>query len=134
MNPELPRNPQEELEARLTALLLGELSADEAATVRRAIEQDGELAKLFARLHHTIVWSAKPQSNRLSSARNRYAAQVVRGPPPETARAVQDAHSQRIHAGKRRARFTLVEVAAAVAILVVFAGISLQIVQQGREE
>lgn len=54
MNPELPRNPQEELEARLTALLLGELSGDEAAAVRRAIEQDGELAKLYARLHHTI--------------------------------------------------------------------------------
>ena len=54
MNPELPRKPREELEARLTALLLGELSADEAAAVRRAIEQNGELAKLFARLHHTI--------------------------------------------------------------------------------
>ena len=48
MNPELPLPPREEMELRLTALLLGELSAEEAAAVRRAIEQDGELAKLFA--------------------------------------------------------------------------------------
>jgi Mg-chelatase subunit ChlD len=54
MNPELPPNPREELEQRLTALLLGELSAEESAALHRAMEQDGELAKLFARLHHTV--------------------------------------------------------------------------------
>jgi Mg-chelatase subunit ChlD len=54
MNPELPPNPREELEQRLTALLLGELSAEESAALHRVMEQDGELAKLFARLHHTV--------------------------------------------------------------------------------
>lgn len=54
MNPDLPRNPREELEARLTALLLGELSAEEAATVREAIAHDPELAKLFTRLQATV--------------------------------------------------------------------------------
>ena len=31
MNPEAPRSPREELEIQITALLMGELSADQAA-------------------------------------------------------------------------------------------------------
>ncbi len=54
MNPDSPQTPRDEMEQRLTALLLGELSAEEAAAVHRAMAQDGELAKLFARLHHTV--------------------------------------------------------------------------------
>lgn len=54
MNPDSPQTPREELEARLTALLLGELSTDEAAAVRRALAQDAELAKLHDRLQATI--------------------------------------------------------------------------------
>src|SRR5437867_1593295 len=54
MNPEIPRTPREELEAKLTALLLGELPADEAFALGRAIEQDAELAKLYARLKATV--------------------------------------------------------------------------------
>ena len=47
--------PREELEARLTALLLGELSADEAAALRQAIAQDAELARLHDRLQQAIA-------------------------------------------------------------------------------
>ncbi len=54
MNPDLPSSPREELEARLTALLLGELNATEAAEVRQAIENDPELARLHERLKQTI--------------------------------------------------------------------------------
>ena len=54
MNPDIPKTPREELEARLTALLVGELPADEAFTLGRAIEQDAELAKLYTRLKETI--------------------------------------------------------------------------------
>ena len=54
MNPELPKNPREELELRLTALLLGELSATEAAAVRAAIAKDPELKKLHDDLKRTI--------------------------------------------------------------------------------
>jgi Mg-chelatase subunit ChlD len=54
MNPEQPRSPREELETRLTALLLGELSPEEAAATRRAIAQDATLAELFQRLRVTI--------------------------------------------------------------------------------
>src|SRR2546428_5172187 len=53
MNPNLPI-PREELEAKLTALLLGELPADEAFALGRAIEQDAELATLYARLKETV--------------------------------------------------------------------------------
>jgi Mg-chelatase subunit ChlD len=54
MNSDTPNTPREEMEARVTALLLGELSAEEAAVVRQAIEQDVELAQLHERLKRTI--------------------------------------------------------------------------------
>jgi Mg-chelatase subunit ChlD/anti-sigma factor RsiW len=53
MNPESP-TPREQLEARLTALLLGELSADEAAELREIIARDAQLAALHGRLKQTI--------------------------------------------------------------------------------
>jgi uncharacterized protein YegL len=54
MIPELPPNPRAELEARVTAWLLGELPADEAAAVRRKVEGDIELQKLRDRLSQTL--------------------------------------------------------------------------------
>ena len=54
MNPDFPRNPRDELEASLTALILGELPADQAFTLGRAIERDAELSKLYERLKRTI--------------------------------------------------------------------------------
>jgi Mg-chelatase subunit ChlD/uncharacterized protein involved in exopolysaccharide biosynthesis len=54
MNPDNPQSPREELEARLTALLLGELPDEEAAALRGAIEQDAELARHYKRLRQTI--------------------------------------------------------------------------------
>jgi len=54
MNPEPPKNPREELELRLTALLLGELSGAEAAAVRADIAKDPELTRLHDDLKQTI--------------------------------------------------------------------------------
>src|SRR6266850_2241034 len=54
MNQDSPRNLREELEARLTTLLLGELPDDEAAMLRAAIERDAGLAGVYERLKHTI--------------------------------------------------------------------------------
>ncbi len=54
MNPDIPHQTPEALEARLTALLLGELPPDEAAALRRALEQDPALAALHQRLKLTI--------------------------------------------------------------------------------
>ena len=49
----MPR-PREELEVRLTALLLGELSAEEAAALREIIAKDTHLAGLHERLKRAI--------------------------------------------------------------------------------
>ncbi|MGO8676018.1 MAG: YfbK domain-containing protein [Limisphaerales bacterium] len=54
MNPDLPQNSREELEAALTALLLGELPPEQAAALRLAIERDPALAALHRRLKLTI--------------------------------------------------------------------------------
>jgi Mg-chelatase subunit ChlD/anti-sigma factor RsiW len=54
MNPDSPKTPQEEMEARLIALLLGELPEAEAAAWRAAIATNPELAKLHDRLKQTI--------------------------------------------------------------------------------
>ena len=52
MNPDNPS--REEMEAKLTALLLGELSEEEARMLRWAISQDPALARLLGQLKRTI--------------------------------------------------------------------------------
>jgi type II secretory pathway component GspD/PulD (secretin)/Mg-chelatase subunit ChlD len=54
LNPELPPNNRAELEARVTAMLLGELSAEDATALRQTISQDAALAKLHERLRLTL--------------------------------------------------------------------------------
>ena len=54
MNPEMPLKPQDESEAQLTALLLGELPHDKAAALHQKLAEDAELAKLYERLKQTI--------------------------------------------------------------------------------
>src|ERR1022692_421359 len=54
MNPDSPIDPRLALEARLTALLLGELPHEEAAALHQTLAQDAELAKVYERLKHTI--------------------------------------------------------------------------------
>src|SRR5262249_16403266 len=56
-------------EARLTALLLGELPDAEAAAVRKAIAADADLAKLYEQLKQTVAlvreaaaWPSEPAS------------------------------------------------------------------------
>jgi anti-sigma factor RsiW len=54
MNPDFPQNEREQLEAKITSLLLGELSAEDAAALGTAMEQDAELKVLYERLKITI--------------------------------------------------------------------------------
>src|SRR3954454_14291311 len=54
MTPDFQNSPREELEARLTALLLGELPANEAFALGRMIVHDAELGKTYERLKQTI--------------------------------------------------------------------------------
>ncbi|HVR36750.1 MAG TPA: von Willebrand factor type A domain-containing protein, partial [Methylomirabilota bacterium] len=55
MSFETPLPPGDDPEAQLTALLLGELSEDDAATLRARIDNDPELAALHERLKRTIA-------------------------------------------------------------------------------
>ena len=54
MNPDFPQNERVKLEAKLTALLLGELHADEMATLSEAMGKDPKLAALYERLKATV--------------------------------------------------------------------------------
>ena len=54
MNPDTPLEPREELEVRLTAHLLGELTPDEAAALENQIAADPELGTLHARLRVAV--------------------------------------------------------------------------------
>ncbi len=66
MNPDKPS--RDEIEAKLTALLLGELPEEEARLLRYTISQDPALAKLHDRLkrHHRPRASCQrqPHGNR----------------------------------------------------------------------
>src|SRR5262249_19742399 len=65
-------NSREELEARITALLLGELSAEESAALQTSIAQDAELVRLRDRLQQAInlvrETVASPEQTLLASA------------------------------------------------------------------
>ncbi len=54
MNPDAPLTPHEELEIRITALLMGQLPPDEAAALEAQIAADPELAKLRAHLSRAV--------------------------------------------------------------------------------
>ncbi len=56
MNVDPSQDPRGQREAQVTAWLLGELSAEEAAEVRAALAHDPELARWHDRLEKTIGW------------------------------------------------------------------------------
>lgn len=55
MNPDFSQPSREELEVKITTLLLGELEADEAARVRDRISREADLARLYRELERTLV-------------------------------------------------------------------------------
>ena len=54
MKPEAPKTPREELESKLTALLLGELPDEQAFLLKEIIQRDPELANVHEQLKKTI--------------------------------------------------------------------------------
>lgn len=95
MNSEKPLTPGEELEIRITAMLMGELSPDEAATLRGQLVESAELQALHDRLSNAfdLLRAAAPlgdvidqsQPLRLSNERRerllkRFKATAVRSP------------------------------------------------------
>ncbi len=69
MNPDQPSRKQ--IEARLTALLLGELPAAEAELLRWSIAQDPELQKLHDQLKVTIGFVSEAMKNPAGAPANR---------------------------------------------------------------
>ncbi|NOS72757.1 MAG: DUF3520 domain-containing protein [Verrucomicrobia bacterium] len=126
MNPELPNNPREELELRITALLLGELSTDEATAVREAIAKDVELTRLHDDLKQTIVLvreassmkeAASPQAEtlKLSEERRQKLLTAFKIPP------LKEEHRK----PRRLFQFTLLEAMAVIAVLGLLAAVLL---------
>ncbi len=54
MNPERPTDPREQMEVRITALLLGEASAFEEAELLDAIKQDPQLAAYYEEMRRMV--------------------------------------------------------------------------------
>ena len=54
MNPDEPLTPREELEIRITSLLMGQLPPEEAAELLRQIADDPELTALYSRMRHAV--------------------------------------------------------------------------------
>src|SRR5579859_2929125 len=127
MTPETP-DPREALEARLTALLLGELSGAEAAALRQAIEDDPALARLHDEMAQTIKLVREVSANPAAES----------GPQPAPLR-MSDDKRQKLLAQfktvkprqfeeakkKRRFQMTLVELVAVIAIMAILAGMLL---------
>src|SRR5436309_2862548 len=116
MNPDVPKNPREELEARLTAFILGELPAEQAFSLGQAIEKDAELARLYNRLKQTVELVRETETSPAQEA----PAQVTPLKLSEQSRQKLLQHFKTVapkeFAEPRRRRMTLMEVAAVIAI------------------
>src|SRR5581483_2812324 len=128
MNPDNP-TPREQLEARLSALLLGELPADEATALLANIGEDAELAALYARLEKTILVVRDTAAQPATEAAEQSAPLKLSADRREKLLA----HFKTIHLPtkesaetyRQRRRRTVMEVAAAIAILAVLSGMLL---------
>src|SRR5262245_18912711 len=68
MSPDEPLTPDEELEIRITAMLMGELSSDEAAALRAQMTARPELTAMHDRL--SAAFSLLRAASRLADAVN----------------------------------------------------------------
>jgi secreted protein with Ig-like and vWFA domain len=68
MNLDPEKTPRDEMEIRITALLLGELAPEEAAALRQAISQNPELQQIYQRLAQTIELVTAASSTSSESA------------------------------------------------------------------
>lgn len=126
-NPDKPLTPREELEIRITALLLGELSADDAAAMEAQIAADPDLAKLRKRLERavellreasTIAEPAPSTPLHLSPERRERLLAYFKGPIP----APEPAPSPKIVEMRRPKRTWIVPLSLAASITLVVGG------------
>jgi Mg-chelatase subunit ChlD len=134
MNPEQPHSPQEEMEIRITAMLLGELSPAEARELEAKLVDQPELQLLRRRLEHAIALmhearalrdTSNPAPAQLSQERRERLLATFRGiqamPSPSVPAAVPVPKVVKIGPGahKRRWKAPLI-LAASIATVVSF--------------
>src|SRR5262245_27853515 len=96
MNADAPQTPREALELKVTALILGELPADEAFALGRTLEHDTELRQLYERLQTTT----------------RLVRETAKAPSQPTAAAPAPAAPMRLNSARREkllAQFKTIE-------------------------
>ena len=131
MNPNQPS--REPIEARITALLLGELPAAEAELLRFTISQDAALKKLQAELAQTMVLVREAEKNpatanknvslKLSDARRKNLLAHFQTPRPSAKPARELFWLKRIEVPRFMPR--LIEVLAVVAVVVILSAMML---------
>ena len=130
MNSEPTPTPREQTEMRLTALLMGELSAEETVALHAQIAADSELAKFHARLRQAMELlreataesePATPTPARLSSERRERLLAHFKSPAP------QPTKPSPIVKVPRRNWSWVVPMGAAAAVVVILAGLALPV-------
>jgi Mg-chelatase subunit ChlD len=135
MNPELPNRSREKLEQRLTALLLGELSAEEAAAMRRAMEQDAGLEALHERLKLTVGLVREVAAHPAEAIPAQSAPLKLSSDRREKLLAhFKTIAPQEFQPEKRPGKFRLVELAAIIVILGLFAAMLLPALSKSKSK
>jgi Mg-chelatase subunit ChlD/anti-sigma factor RsiW len=128
-NPQTPKTPREELELKLTALLLGELPSEQAFLLQEVINRDPELAKLSERLKQTIamVRGTESQTEDVSAPENKTLPEPLR--MREEKRQKLLTHFKMVKPvefeRKPKTRISFVAVAAMIALLAILAAMLL---------
>jgi Mg-chelatase subunit ChlD/tetratricopeptide (TPR) repeat protein len=137
-NAETPKTPREELELKLTALLLGELPSEQAFLLQEVINRDPELAKLSERLKQTIamVRGTESPTEEVSAPENKT--------PPEPLKMREEkrqkllAHFKTVQPvefeRKPKTRISFVAVAAMIALLAILAAMLLPALSKAKSK
>lgn len=127
MNPEHPADPRQALEPSLTALLLGELPADQARFVRQAVETNPQLAKTFQRLERTTALIRQVEAPRVATPPpSSEAPKLGEARRQELLRQFKTLHPAQLGAPRPRNLSWVVPVAAVVVLTLSLAGFLLR--------
>ncbi|HWF18494.1 MAG TPA: hypothetical protein VG754_04475, partial [Verrucomicrobiae bacterium] len=141
MSLEFSPDPKQESEARITALLLGELTGAEAASLLEAIEADPQLAALYERLKKTVVIVREVSANPVEPV----AAQGATAPLKLSEERRQKLLAQfktvkpkefvaLLPQSRPRRNFRVLELAAVLALMAILAGLMLPALSKAKSK